>query len=218
MPAVTSNPPRTLIDLVLPDRSRTYGRLVDALLVVLFSGFVALSARVALPLPFTEVPLTGLTLGVLFTGAVLGSRRGAAALVLYLLEGVAGLPVFAPSAVLPPGLGRLLGPTGGYLLASPLAAAVVGALAGRGWDRKVSSMALAMLLGNVVIYAIGVLWLTRFTGDLWLALVRGLFPFIPGDLIKIGIATLALPGGWSLVRYLREHSSSPVQPPPRHGL
>ncbi len=213
MPTLSSNPPRTLIDLVLPDRPRAYGWLVDAVLIVLFSGFVALSARIALPLPFTEVPLTGLTLGVLFTGAVLGSRRGGMVLLLYLLEGVAGLPVFAPSAVLPPGMGRLLGPTGGYLLASPIAAAVVGALAERGWDRKPLLMALAMVLGNVVIYAIAILWLTRFTGSLWLALVRGMFPFIPGDLIKIGIATLALPGGWSLVRRLGGRREQPVQRP-----
>ncbi len=213
MPTLSSNAPRTLIDRVLPDRSRAYGWLVDAVLIVLFSGFVALSARIAVPLPFTEVPLTGLTLGVLVTGAVLGSRRGAMVLLLYLLEGVAGLPVFAPSAVLPAGIGRLLGPTGGYLIASPIAAVAVGALAERGWDRKPSLMALAMVLGNVVIYAIAILWLTRFTGSLWLALVRGMFPFIPGDLIKIGIATLAVPGGWTLVRRLGRRREQPMQRP-----
>src|SRR5918911_2277414 len=106
--------PRTLVDVVLP-RPRSW--LFDAALVATFSAFVALTAQVEIPLQ--PVPITLQTLGVLFTGAVLGSRRGALALLLYLLEGIAGLPVFAPSAVLPPGIGRLLGPTGGYLVASP---------------------------------------------------------------------------------------------------
>ncbi|HSH77808.1 MAG TPA: biotin transporter BioY [Herpetosiphonaceae bacterium] len=176
------------------------------MLVVLFSAFVALSARIAIPLPFTEVPLTGQTLAVLLTGGVLGSRRGALALLLYLVEGAIGLPVFAPSAALPPGIGRLLGPTGGYLLSFPLVAGIVGLLAERGWDRRLGPAALAMLAGNLLIYLVAVPWLALFTGSLWLALAKGMLPFIPGDLLKIAIASVALPSAWTLVR--REHDGS----------
>ncbi len=107
--------------------------LREGTLLLLFSGFIALCAQITIPLPFSAVPLTGQTLGVLVTGALLGGRRGTLVLLVYLVEGAIGLPVFAPSAVLPPGVGRLLGPTGGYLIAFPLAAGVVGLLAERGW-------------------------------------------------------------------------------------
>jgi biotin transport system substrate-specific component len=195
--------PRTLADAVLPERPTAQGWLVDFVLVVLFSVFVALCARIAIPLPFTEVPLTGLTFGVLFTGAVLGSRRGALALLLYLFEGALGLPVFAPSAVLPPGLARLVGPTGGYLVAAPLAAALVGLLAERRWDRSLAWTAFAMLLGNLVFYAVAIPWLALMRGSLWLAFMQGMLPFIPGDLIKIALAAVALPSGWALAGRLR---------------
>jgi biotin transport system substrate-specific component len=191
--------PRTLSDALLDQRA-AHTWLRDALLIVLFSGFVALTARISIPLPFTAVPITGQTLGVLLTGAVLGSRRGALALGLYLLEGALGLPVFAPSAVLAPGIGRLLGPTGGYLLAYPFAAGLVGLLAERGWDRRLALAALAMALGNLVIYAGGVAWLTLLLGKPGAAVLQGLVPFIPGDLVKIAIAAIALPGAWALVR------------------
>ncbi len=190
--------PRTLSDALL-DRRVARSWLRDAALIVLFSGFVALTARISIPLPFTAVPITGQTLGVLLTGAVLGSRRGALALGLYLLEGAIGLPVFAPSAVLAPGIGRLLGPTGGYLLAYPFAAGIVGWLAERGWDRRLWWTAVAMIVGNLVIYTFGIAWLSIFLGNVQRALTVGLLPFIPGDLIKIAIAALVLPGAWSLV-------------------
>ena len=203
MPSLALNRPRTLSDALLPRHTGAQRWMVDAILVTLFSGFVALSARISIPLPFTEVPVTGLTLGVLFTGAVLGSRRGALALLLYLIEGAVGLPVFAPSAVLPPGIGRLLGPTGGYLIASPLAAAIAGLLAERGWDRRLLWTALAMLIANLLIYVVAIPWLMLFKGSLWLALTQGMLPFMPGDLVKIAVATGALPGGWMLVHKVR---------------
>ena len=201
MSTLTINRTRTLCDAVLNRRVTTRVWLYDSVLVVLFSALVALSARIAIPLPFTEVPLTGQTLAVLLTGGVLGSRRGALALLLYLVEGAVGLPVFAPSAVLPPGIGRLLGPTGGYLLAFPLVAGVVGLLAERGWDQRLWTAALAMLAGNLLIYLVAVPWLAFFTGSLWLALTKGMLPFLPGDLLKITLAAVALPGGWALVRH-----------------
>lgn len=200
MPSAVLPFPRTLSDALLPaPRAGASTSLVrDAALVVIFSVLIALSAQVAIPLPFTPVPLTGQTFAVLFTGAVLGSRRGALALLLYLIEGTAGLPVFAPGGAV--GLARLLGPTAGYLWAYPLAAFVVGWLAERGWDRSVPRAALAMFVGNGVIWTLGVLWLSVLTGDLGTALLQGMLPFLPGDLLKIALAGLLLPGGWALVR------------------
>ena len=183
--------PRTLVDVLLP-RSRSW--LFGAALVVAFSVFVALTARVQIPL--WPVPITLQTFGVLFTGALLGSRRGALALLLYLVEGAVGLPVFAGGA----GVAYMLGPTGGYLISYPIAAGLVGLLAERGWDRRPAWMVLAMVLGNLVIYALGVVWLSVYLGDLRTALVQGMLIFVVGDLLKIAIATLALPGGWALAR------------------
>lgn len=196
MSSSTITQPRTLSDALLP-RDATHSRLTDVLLVVLFSTFVALTAQIRFDLPFTPVPLTGQTLGVLFTGAVLGSRRGALALLLYVAEGVAGLPVFAGGAA---GIHHLLGPTGGYLLSYPLAAGAVGLLAEWEWDRRLPLAVLAMLIGNLIIYALGVLWLAWFVNSLQLAVAKGMLPFILGDLFKIGIAAGALPGGWVLAR------------------
>jgi biotin transport system substrate-specific component len=185
-------PPRTLVDVLLP---RHRSLLLDAVLVVVFSAFVALTAQVSLPL--LPVPLTLQTLGVLFTGAVLGSKRGTLALLLYVAEGAIGLPVFAGGLS---GIGVLIGPTGGYLVGFIVAAGVVGLLAERGWDRRLIGAALAMVVGNLVIYAFGVAWLTVVLGDLRTALVQGMLIFIIGDLIKIVVAALALPGGWALAK------------------
>jgi biotin transport system substrate-specific component len=195
--SLVSQPRITLVDVLLP-RSRSW--LFDAVLVVAFSAFVALSARVAIP--WWPVPMTLQPLAVLFTGAVLGSRRGALALLLYLAEGAVGLPVFAGGA----GVAYMLGPTGGYLASYPVVAGLVGWLAERGWDRRLVWTAAAMTLGLLVIYAFGVAWLAGLLGDLETALVQGMLIFIPGDLIKIAIATLALPGGWALARRNRARS------------
>jgi biotin transport system substrate-specific component len=193
--SLVSQPRITLVDVLLP---RSW--LFDAVLVVAFSAFVALSARVAIP--WWPVPMTLQPLAVLFTGAVLGSRRGVLALLLYLAEGAVGLPVFAGGA----GVAYMLGPTGGYLVSYPVVAGLVGWLAERGWDRRLVWTAAAMTLGLIVIYAFGVAWLAGLLGDLEIALVQGMLIFIPGDLIKIAIATLALPGGWALARRNRDWS------------
>lgn len=178
----------------------------QGLLVVGGSVLMALMAQIVIPLPFTPVPITGQTFGVLLTGALLGSRRGALSVVLYLLEGVLGLPVFAGGAS---GPGRLLGPTGGYLLGFVAAAWVTGYLCERGWDRRVLSATLAMGIGNGVIYLFGLLWLAYFVGP-GRALMAGLWPFIPGDVVKIAMAAFALPPGWALVRTLT-HPGDGVQ-------
>ncbi len=199
MRALEIAPPRTLTDALLP-RSAAQAWLTDVLLILVFSGFVAACAQVAIPLPFTPVPITGQTFAVLFTGAVLGSRRGALALLLYLAEGALGLPVFAGGAA---GVARFLGPTGGYLIAYPIAAGLVGWLAERGWDRRPYGAALAMFLGSQVIFVLGVLWLSRFVGGLWPAFLQGMVPFLPGDVVKVALAAVLLPGGWALVRRVR---------------
>ena len=193
--SLVSQPRTTLVDVLLPQRSRSW--LFDIVLVVAFSAFVALSARVSIPL--WPVPLTLQPLAVLFIGAVLGSRRGALTLLLYLAEGAVGMPVFAGGA----GIAYMLGPTGGYLISYPVAAGLVGWLAERGWDRKLVWTAVAMSLGLIVIYAFGVAWLAGFLGDLGTALIQGMLIFIPGDLVKIATAALVLPGGWALARRSR---------------
>lgn len=176
----------------------------NVILIVLFSLLLGISAQIAIPLPFTPVPITMQTLMVLLTGMLLGSRLGSITILAYLAEGLAGLPVFAggtsawsPSSI--PGVSVLLGPSAGYLVGFVFAAALVGWLAERGWDRVWWTTALAMVLGNVVIYAFGVGWLSTFLG-LSTAIGAGMLPFLIGDAIKIALAVIALPGGWALVR------------------
>jgi len=187
-----TNRPPTLTAALIPEK----GLLRNAALVVVFSLFTALAAQVSIPLPFTPVPITGQTFAVLLTGALLGSRLGAASLTLYLAEGAAGLPVFALGRS---GLTTLLGPTGGYLFAFPAAAFTVGWLAERGWDRRVFTTALAMLVGNLVIYAGGVPWLAHFVGGWSKAVTLGMLPFLPGDALKLVLAVVLLPAGWRIV-------------------
>src|SRR5919202_6019305 len=140
--------PRTLVDALLPRQQRSW--LLDAALVVLFSAFVALTAQVEIPL--WPVPLTLQTLGVLFTGAVLGGRRGTLSMLLYLVEGAAGLPVFAGSAS---GIVYMLGPTGCYLVGVVVAAGVVGWLAERGWYRRPMRTVPGLLVSKLAIYSFG---------------------------------------------------------------
>lgn len=175
---------------------------IRAAAVVLIAALTATAAQISVPLPFTPVPFTLQPMIVLLGGAALGSRLGMASQVLYLLAGIAGLPVFAASPVLPQGLLRLLGPTGGYLLSYPLAAFLTGALAERGFDRRYVTSVAAMAAGLGVIFACGVCWLAWFAlpSSLGLdaALRTGLYPFIPADILKILIAAAVMPGLWTL--------------------
>ena len=172
-------------------------RVKSVALVVAFSLFIALSAQVVIPLPFTPVPVTLQTFAVLLTGALLGSRLGAAALLLYVAEGAAGLPFFRGGNG--GWLYLMVTPTAGYLLAYPLAAFVTGRLAERGWDRKFLSAAAAIAVGSIVILCGGWLGLLRFysAGQ---AFALGVAPFIIGDIVKIALAAAALPSGWALLR------------------
>ena len=164
-------------------------------LVVAFSLLTALAAQVVIPLPL--VPITGQTFAVLLTGALLGSRLGALAMIAYLIEGASGLPFFYAGGS---GVQHLLfSPTSGYLLAYPLAAFVVGLLSERGWDRRFLTAVAAMALGSVVILLGGWAWLARFVSPT-AAFSAGVAPFLLGDLIKIVLAAAVLPSGWAILR------------------
>lgn len=183
--------PLTLADAVLPSTGLAH----DAAAAAVASLFIAVCAQLSIPLPWTPVPLTGQTLGVLYAGVLLGSRRGAAAAALYLLEGAAGLPVFAGGAS---GAHLFAGPTGGYLLGFPLGAFAAGLLAERGWDRSPAKAFLAMLAGSAPIFVCGLIGLARFVpGEALLA--SGLWPFLPGDLLKSAVSAGLLPAGWRLL-------------------
>ena len=173
---------------------------VQALSVVLVAVLTASAAQLSFPLPFTPVPFTIQPMVVLIGAAALGSRLGALSQILYLTLGLAGLPVFAFAPELPQGFARLLGPTGGFLMAYPLAAFVTGLLAERGHDRRYLTSILAMAAGLSVIFAGGVLWLANGVG-LSAALAAGLYPFVLVDVIKIVAAGLVLPSAWQFLSH-----------------
>ncbi|MFO8035160.1 MAG: biotin transporter BioY [Anaerolineales bacterium] len=171
---------------------KLHSTIYNALLVLSASLLIAISAQISIPIPFGPVPITGQTFTVLLIAAVLGKRRGIAAVTLYLTEGALGFPVFAGAKG---GFAALLGPTGGYLAGFVASAYLVAHLVERGWDRKVWSSTLAMVLGNLAIYLCGLTWLSAFVGrDQVLAL--GLMPFLVGDGLKIILASglLAISG------------------------
>ena len=169
--------------------------------VLFVATLTAVGAQLSIPLPLTPIPLTVQDMIVLLGGAVLGARLGALAQVVYLLAGFFGLPVFAGSPELPGGFARVLGPTGGYLLTFPLAAAVTGALAERGFDRRYRLQVLALAAGLVVLLLGGVLRLAYGPSPLGLvpALVVGFLPFAAVGLVKIAAAATLLPYLWKQV-------------------
>lgn len=176
--------------------------VTDTLLVVGGAALIAIVAQVFFYLPFTPVPVTGLTFGVIVTGAALGWVRGLLATALYVLIGAAGAPVYADGSS---GVGVLLGVTGGYLVGSVLAAALIGFLAEKAWDRRVVSAVPAMLLGELVIFTVGVGWLMVFLGvGLGEGLALGFAPFLIGEAIKLVAAGLLLPGAWKLVDRVKD--------------
>ena len=170
--------------------------------VLFVTVLTAVAAQVSIPLPFTPVPFTMQPMIVLLGGAALGSRLGFTSQLLYLAAGIAGLPVFAASPVLPQGVARLLGPTGGYLMSYPLAAFVAGSLAERGFDRRYLTAVLAMAAGLAVVFAFGVAWMAWGAPSVGLApsLRAGLYPFLPADLIKVFVAATVLPVAWRALR------------------
>ncbi len=169
--------------------------LWKAALVLGGSMTIALGAQVAVPM--FPVPMTLQTLAVLMVGLTYGARLGAVTLVAYLLEGALGLPVFANGGV---GVATLMGPTGGYLFGFIAAAFAVGWLAEKGWDRNVVLVALAMAIGNLVVYVPGLIQLKLVTGGAWSSVwTWGAGPFLLGDAVKLVIAALAVPGAWALL-------------------
>ena len=164
------------------------------LLVVTGSLFLAASAKIQVP--FYPVPMTMQTFVVLFLGFALGSRLGALTVVVYLVEGAAGLPVFAGTPEKGIGIPYMLGPTGGYLVGFVLAAWAVGALAERGWGRSLPRAAMAAMVGLVAVYLPGLAWLAAVVGWSERVLALGLMPFLPGEVLKIALLAIALPLIW----------------------
>lgn len=178
------------------------GLLTDALLVLAGTGLVAAAAQVSIALPFTPVPITGQTFAVVLVGASLGAVRGTSSLLLYLLLGTAGAPIYADQQS---GWDVISGPTGGYIVGFVIAAALTGYLAERRWDRKLSSAIAAMLTGNVLIYLVGLPWLAIDLGtSLEKTLELGLYPFVPGDVFKLYLAAALLPTAWKVVERVSE--------------
>jgi biotin transport system substrate-specific component len=192
--------PATLLDVLSTRADMTRGLQAAAVLFV--TALTAAAAQVSLPLPFTPVPFTLQPVVVLVGAAALGARLAASAQLLYLLLGVAGAPVFAFAPDLPQGLLRLLGPSGGYLMAYPLAAFVTGALAQRGLDRRFLTSLVAMAAGLCLVFAGGVLWLAKDLG-LSSALAVGFAPFVIVDAIKIVAAATVMPVAWRVVEVWR---------------
>jgi biotin transport system substrate-specific component len=171
------------ISTVQPVRSLEW--IKQAALVIGASWFVAACAHITLPLPFTPVPLTLQNFGVLVVGLALGSRRGFAAMALYLVEGASGLPVFNPAG--PGGIAQLLGPTGGYLMIYPLVAATAGLIVERG-KTTLASATLAGIAAEAVLFAGGISWLAYWTHSLSLAFRLGFYAFIFAEIMKTLIA------------------------------
>jgi biotin transport system substrate-specific component len=177
---------------VLAPQNRISEWVRQPVIVVGASLLVALCARITLPLPFTPVPLTLQNFGVLLVGLLLGSRRGFAALALYLLEGAAGLPVFNPMG--PGGIAQLIGPTGGFLLAYPFVAALAGWLAERG-PKTFARCAIAATAAELLLFAGGTGWLFVLTHSASLAVKFGLYAFVFAEVLKI-MSAAAIAGGW----------------------
>jgi biotin transport system substrate-specific component len=196
----------TLVETLVARREAPRGALRLAA-IVFVAALTAAAAQISVPLPFTAVPLTFQPMVVLLGGLALGARLGLASQVVYLMAGIAGLPVFAASATLPPGALRLIGPTGGYLMSYPIAACLVGYLAERGFDRRYMTSVLAMLAGLLVVYAGGTVWLgygaRPAAGSapmgLQAVLTAGVYPFIAADAVKLLAAAGMLPGVWKLL-------------------
>lgn len=166
-------------------------------LILTGTVFLAVMAQIAFPIPGSPVPFTGQTLGVLLLGTAYGAGLGFSTIAFYLLIGMAGAPFFSSGTS---GIERIVGPTGGYLVGMLISSLVLGALAGRKWDQKIKTVIPTMIIGNLVIFAIGLLWLNQYTGQSWLwTFEKGFTPFVFGEIIKIAIASTALPAVWKYV-------------------
>ena len=197
-----------LIDQFIPRSSAALtNAAIDALLIVGFAALTGLSAKIAVYLN-PAVPITGQTFAVLLSGAVLGSKRGAASMLVYLGTGIAGVPVFAPSGAIP-------NASIGYLIGYPVAAFIVGWVVEKGWGKNPLKLAGAMLLGEVAIYGFGLPWLAFYIpasemvdrSRLAVVIDWGLDDFIIGDTIKLVLAAIAVPGAWAVIDRLKRRGS-----------
>lgn len=189
----------TIADFLVPIRvgERLNTRVRDVALVVAGALFIYLTARISIPVPGSPVPITGQTFGVLLVGGALGFRRGLIAIALYVLLGVVGLPFFAEGKG---GLTVIWGATGGYLIGFMVAGAIVGRLAELGWDRHIGGALGAMLVGSVIIYAIGLPWLKVVGGgSVEETIAKGLTPFVLYDAVKLVLAAALFPTAWWVV-------------------
>jgi biotin transport system substrate-specific component len=194
-----------LVPIRLGERAASWQR--HLLMIAAGTLLIVIGAKINIYLPGTPVPITLQTFGVLFAGALLGFRRSFVSVGIYLLLGLVGVPVFASDTA---GAGMIasfangspvLGATGGYLVGFLVAGPLVGRLAELGWDRRIGGSVAAMLLGNAVIYLVGVPWLMAAVRlDLVAALNAGLWPFVVGDALKLAVAAGLLPVGWWLVK------------------
>lgn len=182
----------TVADILRPSEKKQ-AVFYDIALIAGGAFLIALCAQFKFFLPFSRIPVTGQTFAVLMTGALLGARRGCFAAIAYVAVGLTGVPIFSMGG----GLAVLRGFSGGYLVGFAPAAYITGLLAEKGWDRRIGTTILAMILGNIVIYAFGLAWLSCLPGVN--VLREGLLPFLPGDLLKIALAAILLPSGWKLL-------------------
>jgi biotin transport system substrate-specific component len=170
-------------------------RILNITIVIGASWLIALSAQYSINLPFSPVPITGQTLVILLAGLILGKNRGSAAVGLYLFQGAAGLPFFAGGRS---GVVVLLGPTGGYLLGFLAAVYIVGMLSELNHRRSLLQTGSALVIGNLIIYAFGLIWLARFVGESQV-LALGLYPFLAGDFLKISLGLVITGGSKALI-------------------
>ena len=172
--------------------------LTNAGFVITGVAFLSLLAQIAIPVPGSPVPVTGQTLGVLLLATSYGAKLGTTTFFTYLLAGALGAPVFANGGS---GIERIVGATGGYLVGMLLTSALLGYLGGRRWDQKFKTALPAMLIGNVITFGFGLLWLHQYTGKDWAwTISAGFTPFIIGEILKIAIAGTSLPLIWQFVQ------------------
>lgn len=189
----------TLVEALLPQAASLQGSWLRTIMVVA-AGSLLLTLSAKVSIPFFPVPMTLQTMVVLCLGMALGPRLGAAAVLAYLAQGAMGLPVFAGTPEKGIGLAYMLQHTGGYLIGFVVAAYAVGHLAKRQWDRSFVTTVAAMLIGNAIIYAFGLLWLGSLIGWDKPVLALGMVPFLLGDLAKVLIATALLPTIWKFLK------------------
>lgn len=197
MHALSTTQSQTLINVLWPEKSNQWLRFM----AFAIAGSIALTISAKISIPTIPVPFTMQTLVVLLLGFAYGPTLAGATVGLYLLQGAFGLPVFQGTPEKGLGLAYMMGPTGGYLAGFFVAAVVCGKLAQKGWDKRFSTMALGMILGNAIIYAFGLAWLGSLIGWDKPVLQYGMTPFLVGDLIKIAIAVALVPMIWKRVNH-----------------